>query len=228
MKKILVVGLLAVNLLNAGKIELSGSVFSDNQKMLTSRYMGFIKSVNVSEGDRVKKGELLTEIIIPKFSKTKLARKKITRAHDDLPAFQLAVSIRTSRQTVNFIKIAFVSNKPLPIELKKTGEFLLGKIPDDSLIDQAAEIAESEVAVLFDHSIDFGDDGSNCIRFANELSGIYFGAVSDTNPAFYKNGQLFAKTSVKSKAVYSNKIEVYSTINDFSDSSLDFSSRPKL
>jgi multidrug efflux pump subunit AcrA (membrane-fusion protein) len=59
MKKILVVGLLAVNLLNAGKIELSGSVFSDNQKMLTSRYMGFIKSVNVSEGDRVKNGELL-------------------------------------------------------------------------------------------------------------------------------------------------------------------------
>ena len=62
MKKILVVGLLAANLLNAGKIELSGSVFSDNQKMLTSRYMGFIKSVNVSEGDRVKKGELLYEI----------------------------------------------------------------------------------------------------------------------------------------------------------------------
>jgi RND family efflux transporter MFP subunit len=62
MKKILIIGLLAVNILNAGKIELSGSVFSDNQKMLTSRFMGFIKSVNVSEGDRVKRGELLYEI----------------------------------------------------------------------------------------------------------------------------------------------------------------------
>ncbi len=63
MKKILWIGLLLVgNLLYAGKVELSGAVFSDNQKMLTSRFMGFVKSVNVSEGDRVKKGQLLYEI----------------------------------------------------------------------------------------------------------------------------------------------------------------------
>ncbi len=46
----------------AAKVELSGTVVSDNKKMLTSRYMGFIKSVNVSEGDRVEKGQLLYEI----------------------------------------------------------------------------------------------------------------------------------------------------------------------
>ncbi len=62
MKKILWLGLLLGNLLYAGKVELSGAVFSDNQKMLTSRFMGFVKSVNVSEGDRVKKGQLLYEI----------------------------------------------------------------------------------------------------------------------------------------------------------------------
>jgi len=43
-------------------INLSGSVVSDNQKMLTSRYMGYVKKMAVSEGDIVKKGQLLYEI----------------------------------------------------------------------------------------------------------------------------------------------------------------------
>ena len=62
MRKIILGLVLVVNFLYAGKIELSGAVYSDNQKMLTSRFMGFVKSVNVSEGDRVKKGQLLYEI----------------------------------------------------------------------------------------------------------------------------------------------------------------------
>ena len=52
----------AVSLLNAVEIELSGSVISDNQKMMTSRYMGYVKNMAVSEGDIVKKGQLLYEI----------------------------------------------------------------------------------------------------------------------------------------------------------------------
>ena len=47
---------------NAAELLLSGSVISDNQKMITSRYMGFVKEVRVSEGDRVKKGTLLYTI----------------------------------------------------------------------------------------------------------------------------------------------------------------------
>jgi len=47
---------------NAAELLLSGSVISDNQKMITSRYMGFVKEVRVSEGDRVKKGALLYTI----------------------------------------------------------------------------------------------------------------------------------------------------------------------
>jgi RND family efflux transporter MFP subunit len=59
MKKIIVLMLLIVGYLNAAQFELAGTVESDNQKMLTSRYMGFIKEVRVAEGDRVKKGDLL-------------------------------------------------------------------------------------------------------------------------------------------------------------------------
>ena len=104
----------------------------------------------------LKKGELLTEIIIPKISKTKISKKKIVRAYDDFPALQLAVSLRLARKKIEFIKIAFIANKPLPIELVKTEKFLLGKIPDGNLIKQAAELAEAEAPKL------------NDIRFSNE------------------------------------------------------------
>lgn len=40
-------------------LSLSGSVISDNQKMLASRNMGYVKKMLVSEGDFVKKGQLL-------------------------------------------------------------------------------------------------------------------------------------------------------------------------
>jgi len=49
-------------LLYAKTIELSATVISDNEKYITSRFMGFIKSVNVSEGDIIKKGTLLYAI----------------------------------------------------------------------------------------------------------------------------------------------------------------------
>ncbi len=48
--------------LNAAGLTLSGVIISDNQKMITSRNMGFVTSVNVSEGSRVRKGDLLYTI----------------------------------------------------------------------------------------------------------------------------------------------------------------------
>lgn len=49
-------------LAEAIEIDLSGSVVSDNQKMITSRYMGYVRNMAVSEGDIVKKDQLLYEI----------------------------------------------------------------------------------------------------------------------------------------------------------------------
>ena len=43
-------------------LTLSGSVISDNQKMITSRFMGFVTQVDVSEGDYVQKEQLLYTI----------------------------------------------------------------------------------------------------------------------------------------------------------------------
>jgi len=61
MKKILLIIALGASLI-AETLTLSGSVISDNQKMITSRFMGFVTQVNVSEGEKVKKGQILYSI----------------------------------------------------------------------------------------------------------------------------------------------------------------------
>ncbi|MFA6137519.1 MAG: efflux RND transporter periplasmic adaptor subunit [Sulfurimonas sp.] len=61
MKNLLTVAALSASLL-AETLTLSGSVISDNQKMITSRFMGFVTSVNVSEGEKVSKNQILYSI----------------------------------------------------------------------------------------------------------------------------------------------------------------------
>jgi RND family efflux transporter MFP subunit len=60
-QKILLTVALGATLI-AESLTLSGSVISDNQKMITSRFMGFVTDVEVSEGEFVKKGQLLYTI----------------------------------------------------------------------------------------------------------------------------------------------------------------------
>lgn len=61
MKKLLILIALGASLI-AETLTLSGSVISDNQKMITSRFMGFVTSVNVSEGEMVKRDQILYSI----------------------------------------------------------------------------------------------------------------------------------------------------------------------
>jgi membrane fusion protein (multidrug efflux system) len=61
MIKIILTTIFCVNLF-ASQIELSGTVISDNEKIITSRNMGYIKDVYVTEGSNVKKGDILYEI----------------------------------------------------------------------------------------------------------------------------------------------------------------------
>ena len=61
MKKLLILLALGASLI-AESITLSGTVISDNKKMITSRFMGFVTQVNVSEGEQVKKDQILYTI----------------------------------------------------------------------------------------------------------------------------------------------------------------------
>ncbi|MCO4846302.1 MAG: efflux RND transporter periplasmic adaptor subunit [Sulfurovum sp.] len=49
-------------ILFAESLILSGTLISDNEKMITSRFMGFVTQVNISEGEQVKKGQALYSI----------------------------------------------------------------------------------------------------------------------------------------------------------------------
>ncbi len=62
MKTLLLILFSLNSLLFAETLILSGTVISDNEKMITSRFMGFVTEVNVSEGEEVKKGQALYSI----------------------------------------------------------------------------------------------------------------------------------------------------------------------
>jgi len=62
MKKIILALFIAISSIYGQNIELSGTVISDNEKFITSRFMGFVKELRVAEGSLVKKGQLLYKI----------------------------------------------------------------------------------------------------------------------------------------------------------------------
>lgn len=62
MTRIMVLTLALAGLLSAQSLILSGTVISDNEKMITSRFMGFVTEVAVCEGEQVKKGQPLYSI----------------------------------------------------------------------------------------------------------------------------------------------------------------------
>ena len=62
LKKLIVVSLVLLGTLTAGEIILTGTVVSDGQKMIGSRYMGYVKKVYVKLGDKVKREDDLYEM----------------------------------------------------------------------------------------------------------------------------------------------------------------------
>ncbi len=61
-KKIFIVTILLITSLYSGDIVLTGTVVSDGQKMIGSRYMGYVKKVYVKLGDKVKREDDLYEM----------------------------------------------------------------------------------------------------------------------------------------------------------------------
>lgn len=62
MKLIVLTLLLTISSLFAGKLVLTGTVVSNNQKMIPIRYMGYVKKVNFELGDRVEREDTLFEL----------------------------------------------------------------------------------------------------------------------------------------------------------------------
>ncbi|PUE63663.1 efflux RND transporter periplasmic adaptor subunit [Arcobacter caeni] len=138
-----------LNLL-ANQIELSGTVISDNEKIITSRNMGYIKEVYVSEGSSVKKGDILYEIDSSNMDSNKkeillnleilqnqtknielnLGRYKRLEAQDLVSKYeveQLELNLLNSKNMVN------IANTKLK-EINLQYDYLKIKAPNDGLI----------------------------------------------------------------------------------------------
>ncbi len=87
------------------EFELSGAVVSDNQKMMTSRYMGFVKNMAVNEGDIVKKGQLLYEI---DSKEIEAAERQV-----DLAISQARLALQMNRNQLNNVLINLARHKRL-------------------------------------------------------------------------------------------------------------------
>lgn len=72
MKKIIIVALLLSLWGHAGDITITGTVVSDGQKMIGSRFMGYIKNVFVKVGDKVKREDDLYEMESAEFDIMKI------------------------------------------------------------------------------------------------------------------------------------------------------------
>jgi RND family efflux transporter MFP subunit len=96
LKKVLFVTFLLISSLQAGKITLTGTVISDGQKMIGSRYMGYVKKVYVKLGDKVKREDDLYEIESAEFDIMK------TQANLMLEQSQLALEYwKDKLRTIN-------------------------------------------------------------------------------------------------------------------------------
>ena len=106
MRRIAIVLLITLTtVVNAVEIDLSGSVISDNQKMMTSRYMGYVKNMAVSEGDIVKKGQLLYEI---DSKEIEAAERQV-----DLAISQARLVLQMNRNQYNNVMVNLARHKRL-------------------------------------------------------------------------------------------------------------------
>ncbi len=62
MYKLFTILLFVASLLPASTLTIPGTVISDSQRMISSRYMGYIKEINFNIGDKVKQDDILFEI----------------------------------------------------------------------------------------------------------------------------------------------------------------------
>ena len=194
-KNLLLICITSVYIL-ANDIELSGTVISDNEKIITSRNMGLIKEVYVNEGSFVKKGQLLYEIdssnidslkkeasLNIKIQKNNLENIKINYnrykrlyKQDLVPKYDVEQLLLKLNNTKNMLLIAKAKLK----EVNYQYNYLKIKAPNDGLIIKksikAGEMAmpSSPALILTDLSslkikTDISESNLNKIKLNQEV-----------------------------------------------------------
>ncbi len=96
MKKIFLALIICVSLSVAGTLSVTGTVVSDNQKMIGARYMGYVKDIYFDIGDKVKREDVLFELESAEFD--------IMKNQADLALEQADIIVEMYRERLDNIR----------------------------------------------------------------------------------------------------------------------------
>lgn len=100
----------------------------------------------------IKKGEFISSIIFPLPNKsTHINFEKVSkRTHLDIASVNSAISIETKGDKITNCNIAFGGISPIPLFLKNTSSFLIGKSVSDENIIKAVAVLQKEISPIGD------------------------------------------------------------------------------
>ncbi|RRS31210.1 MAG: hypothetical protein P794_04585 [Epsilonproteobacteria bacterium (ex Lamellibrachia satsuma)] len=149
-KKLLVVTFLLISSLSAGEITLTGTVVSDGQKMIGSRYMGYVKKVFVKLGDKVKREDNLYEMESAEFD--------IMKSQADLMLEQSKIVVefwRKRLQNINNRKNRIKKNNKIPMmdidDLEAQAENVSAMLDSAQVMVEQASIKAKQLATVFNY-----------------------------------------------------------------------------
>ena len=150
MKKIVIVTFLLIMNLQADDITITGTVVSDGQKMIGSRYMGYIKKVFVKVGDRVKREDELYEMESAEFD--------IMKSQADLMLEQSKIVLdfwRTRLKNINKRKNRLKNRKHIPMmdldDLEAQSANVEGMLTSAQVMVKQASIKAKQMATIFNY-----------------------------------------------------------------------------
>jgi RND family efflux transporter MFP subunit len=95
-KKILLALIVSISASMAGSLSVTGTVVSDNQKMIGARYMGYVKDIYFEIGDKVKREDVLFELESAEFD--------IMKNQADLALEQADIMVEMYRERLDNIR----------------------------------------------------------------------------------------------------------------------------
>jgi len=149
-KKLLTVTFLLILSLEASDITLTGTVVSDGQKMIGSRYMGYVKKVFVKLGDKVEREDDLYEMESAEFD--------MMKSQADLMLEQSKIVVefwRKRLQNINKRKERFKNQKNIPVmnidDLEAQAENVSGMLDSAQVMVEQASIKAKQMATIFNY-----------------------------------------------------------------------------
>jgi RND family efflux transporter MFP subunit len=150
MRKLLIVTFLLTSITSADDITITGTVVSDGQKMIGSRYMGYIKKVFVKIGDKVKREDPLYEMESAEFD--------IMKSQADLMLEQSKIVVEFWRKrlaNINRKKNRLKKRKSIPMmdidDLDSQAENVSAMLDSAQVLVKQASIKAKQMATIFNY-----------------------------------------------------------------------------